>query len=268
MAKTKKKEDPKDIENNSHEEYTPEGAPKKRWEIPLVWHPSFFDIMDELETDAEKVNFVNAIKWYNRYKELPEGTLYVVKVAMKGIMPIIDKNRSKYIAQVNNGKQGGRPKKEESTTETQQNPTKPNETININNNINNNNDINNDIDINKDININNDIDMFDNNKLLSHTHKEIKNKESVCVDEEKNNFKSYSCHLNRVYKDSLGECADCKKRFSCKIKDISDDPDLYNAKKRAKAIMNKEIIEADNDFSSKEKKELAPAKWVTKGEDY
>ena len=31
MAKTKKKEDPKDIENNSHEEYTPEGTSKKKY---------------------------------------------------------------------------------------------------------------------------------------------------------------------------------------------------------------------------------------------
>jgi len=266
MAKAKKKEDPKDVENNSHEEYTPESedTPKKRWEIPLVWHPSFFDIMDELETDAEKVNFVNAIKWYNRFKELPENTLYVVRVAMKGIMPIIDKNRSKYIAQVKNGLKGGRPKKEENE-ETQENPIKPNETINkdINNDIN--KDINKDInnDINKDINkdINNDINKDINNDInyCVNTHKEKeKEKEIVCVVEQEEKYKSYPCHLNRVYRDFAGECSDCKKRNACKLKDISD---LWKEDPKKAARIN---LGKDSVYNESEK--LAKATWVKKGD--
>ena len=277
MAKTKKKEDPKDIENNSHEEYTPEGTSKKKYKRDsFVFLRSFYNAFKRLkEKDpAAALEYVDIIFDYGLNYEEPDESHNVSALALFDLAKgNIDANTKRWVASVSNGKQGGRPKNTDKESENLEKPNnnleKPNTNLNVNDNVNVN--VNDNVNVNVNDNVNDNVnvnDVFDNNILLSHTHKEIKNKESVCVDEEKNNFKSYSCHLNRVYKDSLGECADCKKRFSCKIKDISDDPDLYNAKKRAKAIMNKEIIEADNDFSSKEKKELAPAKWVTKREDY
>ena len=205
MAKTKKKEDPKDIENNSHEEYSTEGTPKRKYKRDsFVFLRSFYNAFKRLkEKDpAVALEYVDIIFDYGLNYEEPDESHNVSALALFDLAKgNIDANTKRWVASVSNGKQGGRPKNINKESENLEKPNnnleKPNTNLNDNDNVNDN------------VNVN---DVFDNNILLSHTHKENKNKESVCVN-------SFDCHLNRPFKDLSNECSECKKRFKCKLPD-------------------------------------------------
>jgi len=77
-------------------------------------------------TDKQAGQLIKAIFEYERTKEIPQLDR-ILKVAFVTIKKILDKNREKYIERCEknkeNGKKGGRPKKEK---KTEQNPNKPN----------------------------------------------------------------------------------------------------------------------------------------------
>lgn len=64
----------------------------------------FFDIIDELDTDAEKLEMYEAIRRYSLTGELPEFTSKLVKVGFISIKAIIDKHNEN----IKNGRTGGR----------------------------------------------------------------------------------------------------------------------------------------------------------------
>lgn len=87
----------------------------------FVFYDGFYEAIQELETAEEKVELLDAICTYEFTGVIPEMS-YACRVAFKVIKKSLDTATTRYVASVENGKKGGRPKK----TETQQNLGEPN----------------------------------------------------------------------------------------------------------------------------------------------
>ena len=94
----------------------------KQKRTSFVFYDGFYEAIQELETAEEKVELLDAICTYEFTGEIPEMS-YACRVAFKVIKKSLDTANIRYLASVENGKKGGRPKKEENLTE-------PNETYN------------------------------------------------------------------------------------------------------------------------------------------
>ena len=98
----------------------------------FVFYDGFYEAIQELETAEEKVELLDAICTYEFTGEIPEMS-YACRVAFKVIKKSLDIATTRYLASVENGKKGGRPKKEENLgepNETYNNLGEPNETYN------------------------------------------------------------------------------------------------------------------------------------------
>lgn len=93
---------------------------KKR--TSFVFYDGFYEAIQELETDREKVELLNAICTYEFTGEVIEMS-YACRVVFKVIKKSLDSATTRYVASVENGKKGGRPKKNKNLGE-------PNETYN------------------------------------------------------------------------------------------------------------------------------------------
>lgn len=98
----------------------------------FVFYKTYYDAIKELDTDSQ-VQMYDAIMQYALY-----GNEIELDNHLKPIFVLIkvglDNANKRYEASVNNGKKGGRPKKE-----TQKNLEKPNQNLNVNDNVNDNN---------------------------------------------------------------------------------------------------------------------------------
>ena len=94
----------------------------KQKRTSFVFYDGFYEAIQELETAEEKVELLDAICTYEFTGEIPEMS-YACRVAFKVIKKSLDTANIRYLASVENGKKGGRPKKEENLTE-------PNKTYN------------------------------------------------------------------------------------------------------------------------------------------
>ena len=104
----------------------------KQKRTSFVFYDGFYEAIQELETAEEKVELLDAICTYEFTGEIPEMS-YACRVAFKVIKKSLDTANNRYLASVENGKKGGRPKKEENLTEpnkTYNNLGEPNKTYN------------------------------------------------------------------------------------------------------------------------------------------
>lgn len=76
----------------------------------FVFYRSFYDILNKLPSDAEKVEFMNAICEYALNGTETEKSL-MCDIAFASVKPNIDAAKKRYAASVENGKKGGRPPK-------------------------------------------------------------------------------------------------------------------------------------------------------------
>ena len=115
----------------------------------VVFYKSFFDAIEELPTKYQAAVYAAVCK-YSFYGEIPElsGVAKALFIIMKAN---IDASEKRYAAAVENGKKGGRPKKDsEKLEETEENPietenkpnqnpteteTEPNQNLNDNENV-------------------------------------------------------------------------------------------------------------------------------------
>lgn len=88
----------------------------KQKRTSFVFYDGFYEAIQELETAEEKVELLDAICTYEFTGEIPEMS-YACRVAFKVIKKSLDTATIRYLASVENGKKGGRPKKEENLTE-------------------------------------------------------------------------------------------------------------------------------------------------------
>ena len=88
----------------------------KQKRTSFVFYDGFYEAIQELETAEEKVELLDAICTYELTGEIPEMS-YACRVAFKIIKKSLDTATTRYLASVENGKKGGRPKKEENIGE-------------------------------------------------------------------------------------------------------------------------------------------------------
>ena len=88
----------------------------KQKRTSFVFYDGFYEAIQELDTAEEKVELLDAICTYEFTGEIPEMS-YACRVAFKVIKKSLDIATTRYLASVENGKKGGRPKKEENLTE-------------------------------------------------------------------------------------------------------------------------------------------------------
>jgi uncharacterized phage protein (TIGR02220 family) len=112
----------------------------------FVFYKSFFESIKELDP-KDQVQIYNAIFEYEFYKTEPQLS-GVCKSIFTLILPQLEANDKRY----ENGKKGGRPKKEETKTKPKNNQNKTKVEPNVNDNVN-----VNDINININNNINNNL---------------------------------------------------------------------------------------------------------------
>ena len=107
-----------------------------------VFYKSFFDAIKNIPQE-EQLQVYNAIFEYSFYEKTPKLNDGIAKALFTIMKPNIDSANARYRASVENGRKGGRPKKE-NLEETQQKPkenleetqTKPRQNLNVNDNDN------------------------------------------------------------------------------------------------------------------------------------
>lgn len=103
----------------------------------FVFYASFYEAIKELP-DNTQLELYTAICKYSLYGELPELSP-ISKALFTAIKPNIDKAAARYVASVENGKKGGRPKTQHKPNENPEKPSdnlnqtqhKPNENLNV-----------------------------------------------------------------------------------------------------------------------------------------
>ena len=113
-----------------------------------VFYKSFFDAIKNIPQE-EQLQVYNAIFEYSFYEKTPKLNDGIAKALFTIMKPNIDSANARYRASVENGRKGGRPKKE-NLEETQQKPkenlketqTKPRQNLNVNDNVNDNDNVN------------------------------------------------------------------------------------------------------------------------------
>ena len=104
-----------------------------------VFYKSFFDAIKNIPQE-EQLQVYNAIFEYSFYEKTPKLNDGIAKALFTIMKPNIDSANARYRASVENGRKGGRPKKE-NLEETQQKPKEnlednDNDNDNVNDNIN------------------------------------------------------------------------------------------------------------------------------------
>ena len=87
----------------------------------FVFFPSFFECVNNAP-ESERADIVYCIVQYGIYGKVPKKTTQSFKMIFPAIKPIIDASVKRYNSQVENGKKGGRPKKDKNPNETQLKP--------------------------------------------------------------------------------------------------------------------------------------------------
>lgn len=136
----------------------------------FIFYPSYLECVENAP-ENERAETIYAIVQYGIYGKIPENAPQSFKMIFPAIKPNIDSSINNYNARVENGKKGGRPKKEKNLNETE---TKPNNNLdetetkpkrNLNKDKDKNKDKNKDIDIEeqqqKEINKETDFDVDD-----------------------------------------------------------------------------------------------------------
>lgn len=103
----------------------------------FVFYASFYEAIKELPAETQ-LELYTAICKYSLYGELPELSP-ISKALFTAIKPNIDKAAARYVASVENGKKGGRPKTQTKPSENLEKPsnnldqtqTKPSENLNV-----------------------------------------------------------------------------------------------------------------------------------------
>lgn len=80
---------------------------------------SYWEAIQELETCEQQNDMFWAIINYQAFGDIPDFEDITLKVMWKLITPNVDNSVDRYVASIENGKKGGRPKK------TKDNPIKP-----------------------------------------------------------------------------------------------------------------------------------------------
>lgn len=104
----------------------------------FVFYDGFYNAIKKMRTAEEKAELIEAICKYEFEGEIPEMS-YVCEVAFEVIKPNLDAAAARYDASVENGKKGGRPKKDknlEEPTITYNNLEEPTRNHNDNENVN------------------------------------------------------------------------------------------------------------------------------------
>lgn len=126
----------------------------------FVFYKSFYDAIKQIPEEYQ-LELYNAILGYSLEGEEPNNLSNIASAMFTLIKPNIDSSKRKYEANINNGKMGGRPKKDktdDNPNETQeksnQNPNKTQEKPNQN--LNEDDDVNEDdnVNVNEDVNVN------------------------------------------------------------------------------------------------------------------
>lgn len=87
----------------------------------FVFFPSFLECVKNAP-ENERADIVYCIVQYGIYGKVPKKTSQSFKMIFPAIKPIIDASVKRYNSQVENGKKGGRPKKDKNLNETQIKP--------------------------------------------------------------------------------------------------------------------------------------------------
>lgn len=87
----------------------------------FVFFPSFLECVNNAP-ESERADIVYCIVQYGIYGRVPKKTTQSFKMIFPAIKPIIDASVKRYNSQVENGKKGGRPKKDKNPNETQAKP--------------------------------------------------------------------------------------------------------------------------------------------------
>lgn len=114
----------------------------------FVFYKSFYDAIisiPDVETQMEIFKVLCEYSFTGNIPEINNGNVRALFIVMK---PVVDKANNRYKANVENGKKGGRPKKDlknetqNNPSETQNNPSKPNANLNDNDNEDDNDNVN------------------------------------------------------------------------------------------------------------------------------
>lgn len=161
----------------------------------FVFFKSFYESIKNLE-DKYQLELYNAICEYSLYGTDPVGLSPIATALFTLMKPNIDSSTRRYDANVNNGKKGGRPKKnklEENPTETQEKTNdNPNETqIEPNQNLN----VDKDVDVDKDLDKDVDVDKEKNIKKKANRF----SKPTIQQIQEYCNSRNNNVDANRFY---------------------------------------------------------------------
>lgn len=141
----------------------------------FVFYRSFYESFKEIEEKGVKVEIIEAICEYCLNGEKIEFQSDVAKALFIAIKPTLDKAINRYKASVENGKKGGRPKKNK-------NLEKPNNNLYVDV------DVDDDVDINNNISCPNELDELPNNKNLNGNQSKEKEKKEMIMKVDEENF--------------------------------------------------------------------------------
>lgn len=77
----------------------------------MVLYASYIEAVEGLPED-EQLQYIKALLNYGLYDEEPTNLSMCANAVFKAIKPTMDKAKERYIKSIENGKKGGRPKKE------------------------------------------------------------------------------------------------------------------------------------------------------------
>lgn len=107
----------------------------------FVFYKSFYDAIKQIPEEYQ-LELYNAILQYSLEGIEPSNLSNIASAMFTLIKPNIDNAQKRYETSVNNGKKGGRPKKEKPNKNLNETQEKPNENLNVNDNVNDNDNVN------------------------------------------------------------------------------------------------------------------------------
>lgn len=171
----------------------------------FVFFKSFFDAIQNIPKENQ-LEVYEALCTYSFTGEVPEieGISKAMFILMK---PNIDKSNARYEASVNNGKKGGRPKKEETKQKPSQNLTETKQKPSQNHDV----DVDVDVDDNDDENVNDTVNdkYYDEENKVTYTEvfKEIIDYlNDVCQTRYRHTSKSTQRHIRARLNEGYSVC--------------------------------------------------------------
>lgn len=86
----------------------------------VAMYPNYFEMLEDFDTDKEKLEFIQAIYQYTFNDVEPIFNTSAQKVAWRGILPNLMNSKTKYISSIESGRQGGLKKAENKKLKEQQ----------------------------------------------------------------------------------------------------------------------------------------------------